>query len=205
MLSNVSPSVGAPARVYLHSLVRRLLYSHLTPSTLSSPPSPFYLLTPAPLVLQRTTIPTPPSTSYHIAPWVTVRCDDQMHVCCLPWRVKRKIERIEFVSCWPPRGGGATTPAEEGVVEAGRARCTNAAIRSLDQRMKEYLCTHKNIHISWSAGFDWISVWCFVDRGEMAAMVDLACFCSTVELHCAGSSLFGACWTWFITMHILYF
>lgn len=46
VLSNVSLSVGAPVRVYLHSLVRRLLYSHLTPSTLSSPSLPPVLSPP---------------------------------------------------------------------------------------------------------------------------------------------------------------
>lgn len=35
-MAQSSPSLSAPVR-YLHSLVRRLLYSHLTPSTLSSP------------------------------------------------------------------------------------------------------------------------------------------------------------------------
>lgn len=46
-MAQSSPRLSAPVR-YLHSLVRRLLYSHLTPSTLSSPTAPSTpILTPS--------------------------------------------------------------------------------------------------------------------------------------------------------------
>lgn len=73
-------SVGAPVRVYLHSLVRRLLYSHLTPSTLSSPS-----LTPvlSPPVHSHPDTPSPPTTSLHGWLCLVLR---SMHVCCFPWQ-----------------------------------------------------------------------------------------------------------------------
>lgn len=141
VLSNVSLSVGAPVRVYLHSLVRRLLYSHLTPSTLSSPSLPPVL---SPPVHSHPDTPSLPTTSLHGWLCLVLR---SMHVCCLPW----KTPQIESLFSVPPRAAEArrrpwcnhhrrvschletTTPAEEVIVEAGRAQCTNTLICDLDQ------------------------------------------------------------------------
>lgn len=90
MLSNVSLCVGAPVRVYLYSLVRRLLYSHLTPSTLSSPSLPPVL---SPPVHSHPDTPSPPTTSLHGWLCLVLR---SMHVCCLP----RQTPQIE--SLYPP-------------------------------------------------------------------------------------------------------
>lgn len=81
---NVSLCVGAPVRVNLRGLVRRLLYSHLTPSTLSSPsPPPSSVLQCTPIL----TLPLPPTTSLH--GWICLVLRST-HVCCLPWRVKER-------------------------------------------------------------------------------------------------------------------
>lgn len=66
VLFKVSLSVGAPVRVYLQSLVRRLLYSHLTPSTLSSTSPPTRPQSASALPSRHRL------SSNHIAPWVTM-------------------------------------------------------------------------------------------------------------------------------------
>lgn len=83
VLSNVSLSVGAPVRVYLHSLVRRLLYSHLTPSTLSSPSLP-----PS-SVLQCTPILTLPLLLPHCSMGEYVWCYDQCMSAACPDKLLR--------------------------------------------------------------------------------------------------------------------
>lgn len=55
-------SVEAPVRVYLHRLVRRLLYSHLTPFTLSSP---FLTAVLSPLMHSHPDTPSPQTTLLH--------------------------------------------------------------------------------------------------------------------------------------------
>lgn len=97
VLSNVSLSVGAPVRVYLHSLVRRLLYSHLTPSTLSSPSLPPVL---SPPVHSHPDTLSPPTTSLH--GWLCLVLQS-MHVCCLPWQTPQ----IESLYSLPPRAAEA--------------------------------------------------------------------------------------------------
>jgi len=124
VLSNVSLSVGAPVRVYLHSLVRRLLYSHLTPSTLSSPSHPSS-------VFQCTPILTPPS--FHIAPWVTMS-GVTIDACLLLAPVNATDWASPLFVSTGSRGWDeqkTTTPAEE--VIAGRAQCSNTPSCSLDQ------------------------------------------------------------------------
>lgn len=134
MLSNVSLSVGAPVRVYLHSLVRRLLYSHLTPSTLSSPSLSPVL---SPPVHSHPDSPSPPTTSLHGWLCLVLR---SMHVCCLPWQTPQ----IESLSSLPPWTTEArrhldslhqkkTPPAEEVIAKAGRAQCTNTHMHRLNQ------------------------------------------------------------------------
>lgn len=93
VLSNVSPSVGAPVRVYLHSLVRRLLYSHLTPSTLSSP------FLPPSSVLQCTSILTLPLLLPHRSMGEYVWRYDQCMSAALP----RETPQIESLFSLPPR------------------------------------------------------------------------------------------------------
>lgn len=97
VLSNVSLSVGAPERVYLHSLVRRLLYSHLTPSTLSSPSLPPVL---SPPVHSHPDTLSPPTTLLHGWLCLVLR---SMHVCCLPWQTPQ----IESLFSLPPRAAEA--------------------------------------------------------------------------------------------------
>lgn len=110
VLSNVSLSVGAPVRVYLHSLVRRLLYSHLTPSTLSSPSLPPVL---SPPVHSHPDTPSLPTTSLHGWLCLVLR---SMHVCCLPW----ETPQIESFFSLPLRAAEARrrpdTPPSKGFV-----------------------------------------------------------------------------------------
>lgn len=90
VLLNVSLSVGAPVRVYLHSLVRRLLYSHLTPSTLSSPSHPSS-------VFQCTPILTPPLLLPHRSMGDYVWCYDQ----CMSAACPDKRHRLSLFSLCP--------------------------------------------------------------------------------------------------------
>lgn len=134
VLSNVSLSVGAPVRVYLHSLVRRLLYSHLTPSTLSSPSLSPVL---SPPVHSHPDSPSPPTTSLHGWLCLVLR---SMHVCCLPWQTPQ-IESLFSLPPWATEArrhpdslpSETSTPAEEVIVEAGRAQCTNTHMHRLNQ------------------------------------------------------------------------
>lgn len=109
----MSLSVGAPVRVYLHSLVRRLLYSHLTPSTLSSSPSSSS--SPLPnshlsTVLQRTPILTRPLLLPHRSMGDSVWCSWSMHAD------ENSADWADDHTC---RGGHCC------IVEASRVRCTN--------------------------------------------------------------------------------
>lgn len=88
VLWNVSLFVGAPVRVYLHGLVRRLLYSHLTPSTLSSPSLP-----PS-SVLQCTFILTLRLLLPHCSMGEYAWCYDRCMSAALPW----KTPQIESLS-----------------------------------------------------------------------------------------------------------
>lgn len=151
----MSLCVGAPVRVNLRGLVRRLLYSHLTPSTLSSPsPPPSSVLQCTPIL----TLPLPPTTSLH--GWICLVLRST-HVCCLPWREnerkREQSERWDWVSLpGQPRLGAAaaetpfrnaTAPAGGVRVEAGRASCTHT---------HAYTHTHAVTHAFLS--LDWISV-----------------------------------------------
>lgn len=130
VLSNVSLSVGAPVRVYLHSLVRRLLYSHLTPSTLSSPSLPPVLSPPV-----HSHPDTPPFLLLpHRSMGDYVWCYDQCMSAALPVPPPSSGGRgSEAPRCTTTRVKKTTTPAEEVTVEAGRAQCTNTPTCSLDQ------------------------------------------------------------------------
>lgn len=134
MLSNVSLSVGAPVRVNLYSLVRRLLYSHLTPSTISSP------TLPPSSVLQCTPILTLPLLLPHCSMGENVWCYDQCMSAACPDRLLRLslsslflLGQLRLGDTLTHHLKKMTTPAEEVRVEAGRAQCTNTLICSLDQ------------------------------------------------------------------------
>lgn len=93
MLLNVSLFVGAPVRVYLHGLVRRLLYSHLTPSTLSSPSLP-----PS-SVLQCTSILTLRLLLPHRSMGEYAWCYDRCMSAALPWETP-PIESLSSLCLW---------------------------------------------------------------------------------------------------------
>lgn len=93
VLLNVSLFVGAPVRVYLHGLVRRLLYSHLTPSTLSSPSLP-----PS-SVLQCTSILTLRLLLPHRSMGEYAWCYDRCMSAALPWETP-PIESLSSLCLW---------------------------------------------------------------------------------------------------------
>lgn len=181
----LSPQLGKEASLLPSNTIHTLLTlpSPVPPQSSSALPSrhPLYLL---------------PHRSMGDYVW----CDDRMHVCCLPWREKEKnaTDRISLLfasSGEGGAGGGRRAPRQE-----NHHTCRGSRSRGPH--------THRNIHISWGntlslAGFDWIYVWYFVEEkphktiGEIVVVLDVACFCFAVELHCAGSSLFGACYVRF--------
>lgn len=134
VLLNVWLFVGAPVRVYLHGLVRRLLYSHLTPSTLSSPSLP-----PS-SVLQCTSILTLrlllPHRSMGEHAWCYDRC------MSAAFALRKTSGWVSLLSAssglwglatqrWKPFRK-TTTPAEEVSAEAGRTQCINTLVSRLN-------------------------------------------------------------------------
>lgn len=197
VLLNVSLSVGAPVRVYLHSLVRRLLYSHLTPSTLSSPSLPPVL---SPPVHSHPDSPSPPTTSLHGWLCLVLR---SMHVCCLAWQTPQ----IESLSSLPPWATEArrrpdSLPSEndptcrgshswgwQGTVHKHSCIGWTGAFYFMTLKINanlEYRAA-QNWKNRESLGnilplmvFDWICLWYFVAK----TCRKLASFCSTVQLYC---------------------
>lgn len=200
---NVSLCVGAPVRVNLRGLVRRLLYSHLTPSTLSSPsPPPSSVLQCTPIL----TLPLPPTTSLH--GWICLVLRST-HVCCLPWREnerkREQRERWDWVSLslsGQPRLGAAaaetpfrkaTAPAGGVRVEAGRASCTHT-----HTHMHIYTHTQSHVYSCPLIGSVFLVIWgsatfTYHEEGSLCPLFDwvlgwrvLRCF-STEKPRFAGS------------------
>lgn len=179
MLSNVSLSVGAPVRVYLHSLVRRLLYSHLTPSTLSSPSlPPSSVLQCTPIL----TLPSPLTALLH--GWICLVLQS-MHVCCLPWQTPQ-MESLLSLPHWAAearRRPGASPLENDHTCRGsqnwgwqGDSAQTLLTVVWNSVFYLEYLVAQTwCIHISWGningavKSFDWIYGGYFCSRELMTA------------------------------------
>lgn len=129
-------------RVYLHSLVRRLLYSHLTPSTLSSPSLP-----PS-SVLQCTPILTLPLLLPHRSMGEYVWCYDQCMSAACPGKA---LGPCLPLSAGQLRLGGA-------VVRRRLEKRPHLRRKSELRLRKGTVHTHLNTHTHTHTLVVWISV-----------------------------------------------